>query len=377
MRLHAARSVGMSDSASETALSLREMVATVMTIRMTEQPQPAGPPVWRFRGDLLCEAQLAHDQLAALTAARNYTPLLQPERNGAQITLVPTPPAPAPSRLWVALLLFVLTVLSTAAVGGVTVDPATLEARFSWLTGLGFSAALLGILLTHELGHFLVARHYRVAVSYPMFIPMPLFLLGTMGAFISIKEPLPNRRVLLAIGIAGPLAGLIVAVPVLLVGLSLSEVRTIDPTLGGLTEGNSLLYAALKVLMFGRMLPVDGIDVYLHPVAFAGWAGLLMTGLNLLPAGQLDGGHVFTALFGPRAAEIMNMVVPVVLIGLGFIWDGWFLWAIMVALLGRTQTPLRNSISPLTLRWRALAWFGLIVFLLVFTPLPLSETALP
>ncbi len=367
----------MSEAETDSPLSLRDMVATVMTIRAVEIPPAAGPPVWHFRGTLRCEAQDAHDQLAAMAAEHRYTPLLQPDGEAARITLVPTPPAPPPSRLWVALLLFALTVLSTAVVGGVTVDPATLQPRFSWLTGLGFSAALLGILLTHELGHFLVARYYRVAVSYPMFIPMPLFLLGTMGAFISIKEPLPNRRVLLAVGIAGPLAGLIVAIPVLLIGLSLSEVRTIDPTLGGLTEGNSLLYAALKWVMFGRMLPADGIDVYLHPVAFAGWAGLLMTGLNLLPAGQLDGGHVFAALFGPRAAEIMNMVVPVVLIGLGFIWNGWFLWAIMTALLGRTQTPLRNSISPLAPRWRALAWVGLIVFLLVFTPLPLSETALP
>lgn len=367
----------MTDQETAYPTTLRALVTAVMLISETDAPAANAAPIWRFRGKLLLEAQQAHDQLARTAAELHYTPLLQPDRAGAQIVLVPTPPTPAPSRLWVALLLFALTILSTAFVGGFSVDPATLAGSFSWLMGLGFSAALLGILLTHELGHYLVARYYGVAVSYPMFIPMPLFLLGTMGAFISIKEPVPNRRVLLAIGVAGPLAGLIVAIPVLLIGLSLSEVRAITPLTGGFTEGNSLLYAALKLLVFGRMLPADGVDVFLHPVAFAGWAGILMTGLNLLPAGQLDGGHVFSALFGARAAEIMNMVVPVVLIGLGFLWNGWFLWAIMVALLGRTQSPLRNGITPLEPRWRMLAWLGLLVFLLVFTPLPLSETALP
>src|SRR5690606_17953029 len=124
---------------------------------------------------------------------------------------------------------------------------------------------------------------------------------------------------------------------------------------------------------FGRFLPSGGEDVYMHPVALAGWAGLLVTGLNLLPAGQLDGGHIFYALFGARAATIMSMIVAVVLVGLGFLWSGWFFWAVIVALLGQQHSPLLNEVTPLRGPWRALAIVSLVVFALVFTPVPIVE----
>jgi membrane-associated protease RseP (regulator of RpoE activity) len=299
------------------------------------------------------------------------------------LLVLPALPPPRPSRLWLALLLFFLTVASTVLVGGQDLDWTTGEAFFNWGHGIAFSAALLGILLAHELGHYIAARREGVAVSYPFFIPMPIFLLGTMGAFISIKEPVPNRRALLAIAIAGPLAGLAVAIPVLIIGLALSPVRNINevrealPDIAFFTEGNSLLYAALKFMVFGRFLPSGGDDVYMHPVALAGWAGLLVTGLNLLPAGQLDGGHIFFALFGPRAAQLMSMAVAVGLLAMGFIWSGWFLWAVIVALLGQSRSPLLNEVTPLDERWRMLAIVGLVVFILVFTPAPISEMVMP
>lgn len=355
-------------------LLFRAIASEILAIEAVDRQEQ----IIRFRGRLLLDAEAAYALIAPRFRDLGKLPLLQEEGAGVALLVLPALPPPAPSRLWLALLLFVATIASTIYVGAQDLDLTTGQPVWSWADGISFSAALLGILLAHELGHYIAARREGVAVSYPFFIPMPIFLLGTMGAFISIKEPVPNRRALLAIGIAGPLAGLAVAIPVLLLGLSLSEVRNVDalrealPNVTYFTEGNSLIYAALKVLVFGRMLPAGPEDVFLHPVALAGWAGLFVTGLNLLPAGQLDGGHVFFALFGPRPAQIMSMAVAVVLLGLGFLWSGWFLWAVIVALLGQRHSPLLNEVTPLRGGWRLLAVFGLIVFALVFMPAPIT-----
>lgn len=355
-------------------VALRMLVTEVMMVTTGEELVHGEQRAFRYRGRLLREAQAAHDAIVTRAQALGYTPLFQADPAGAAILFIPTPPKAPPSRLWLAVLLFVLTVASTMFVGGQEYIESTGQVVFNWGYALSFSGSLLAILLAHEMGHFIVARREKVAVSYPFFIPMPLFLLGTMGAFIAIKDLVPNRRSLLAIGIAGPLAGLVVAIPVLAIGLSISEVKQVVPLPGSFTEGNSLLYAAMKILIFGRFLPSGGEDVYLHPVALAGWAGLLVTGLNLLPAGQLDGGHIFFALFGPRAARIMSMIVAVALLGLGFFWSGWFIWAVMIALIGQQRSPLRNEISPLEGPWRWLAYLGLLTFLLVFTPIPITVT---
>ncbi len=277
----------MTDMSDMTVEALRAAAAEVLIIDRIERSQRGSLAAPRFIGRLRVEAQAAHDTVAPRFLALGYTALLQDARGGVALEALPGVFSPAPSRLWVALLMFGLTVASTIAVGGQDL------AGFSLGYGLAYSAALLGILLAHELGHYIVARRAGVAVSYPFFIPLPppIGILGTMGAFISIKEPVPNRRALLAIAIAGPLAGLAVTVPVLLIGLSLStvhsvaEMRQAMPDQAYFTEGNSLLYAAAKLLIFGKLLPGGGQDVFLHPVAMAGWAGLLVTGLNLIPAG--------------------------------------------------------------------------------------------
>ncbi len=364
----------MTDRPDVMVEALRTAAATVMLIDSVEMSQRGSLVAPRFVGRLRVEAQVAHDAVEPRFRALGYTALLQEQRGGIALEAMPGVFNPAPSRLWVALLLFGLTVASTIAVGGQD------QAGFNLGYGLAYSAALLSILLAHELGHYVVARRAGVAVSYPFFIPLPpqIGILGTMGAFISIKEPVPNRRTLLAIAIAGPLAGLAVTVPVLLIGLSLStvhsvaEMRQAMPDQAYFTEGNSLLYAAAKLLIFGKFLPGSGQDVFLHPVAMAGWAGLLVTGLNLIPAGQLDGGHIFFALFGPRAAQAASMIIAALLLAMGFVWSGWFIWAILVAMLGRARAPLRNEVTPLQGPWRILAVVGMIVFVLVFTPVPIT-----
>lgn len=221
-----------------------------------------------------------------------------------------------------------------------------------------------------------------------------------MGAFIQLKEPPRNKRILLDIGITGPLAGLVVAVPLVLIGLSLSQIDRIPLVLGPgqaiQLEGNSLLYLLMKYLVFGEWLPAPinfagvnpliywlryfftgqpvpfgAVDVILHPVAWAGWAGLLITALNLIPAGQLDGGHVLYTLLGKKA-RIFLPIILIALIILGTVWSGWWLWAFLIFILGRTFAEPLDQITPLDSRRRAVAVVGLLIFVLVFTPIPLS-----
>lgn len=178
-----------------------------------------------------------------------------------------------------------------------------------------FSGTLMSILLCHELGHYIVGRRRGVPMSLPYFIPLPPGIsLGTMGAVIQMDKPIEDRDALFDVGAAGPLAGLVVAIPLLLVGLSLSHVGPSNPDAGTTIEGNSILYALIKLAMFGRWLPGGGVDVQLHPMAFAAWVGLLITAINLIPIGQLDGGHIARALLGDRHETLsarLNLALPV------------------------------------------------------------------
>ena len=346
---------------------LREAAERVMAVETFATEGMAGRQVLRLRGRLLLDPATAYKQVAPLFRARNYTALLDEDPLGARLTALPGLIEGGRSRLWVALLLFALTIASTTFVGAVSSDPPNIA------LGFAYSAAILSILLAHELGHYIVARRLGVNVSFPFFIPVPLPPLGTMGAFIQMKEPPPDRRAVLAIAIAGPLAGLIVALPILALGLSLSEIQPLPPPGSPFfTEGNSLIYAAMKILLFGRFLPDGTQDVFLHPVALAGWAGLLVTGLNLIPAGQLDGGHILYALVGRRIARYVSMAIAGLLVVMGFFWSGWWLWAVLITIFGQQHAPVLNDLTPLNGRLRALAIIGLIVFILVFTPVPIT-----
>jgi membrane-associated protease RseP (regulator of RpoE activity) len=301
--------------------------------------------------------------------------------------------------------MFLLTVVSVT-IAGVFNANATLPEnplQAIWVAireGWPFTVSLLAILLTHEFGHYLMSRHHGVHATLPYFVPfLPPF--GTMGAVIVMKEAPKNRRQLLDIGLAGPLAGLVVAIPVLLIGLSLSKLdplpAQIPQGMGLSLEGNSLLYLFLKFAVFGQLLPapvsygatpvwlywlqffftgkpvpLGGMDVLLHPVAFAGWAGLLVTALNLIPAGQLDGGHAVYVLIGKKNAARLLPFILVTLVVLGIFWSGWWLWAVLIFFLGRTYDDPLDQITPLDNRRRLLAVLAIIIFFLVFTPVPLS-----
>lgn len=309
------------------------------------------------------------------------SPELAPEPTAA------TPDAPAAhgSRWQLALVLFAATWITTFLAGSVWEYPA--DEDFSWLGALrnlwrGWTLAvpLMAILVTHELGHYVASRLHRVPASLPFFIPLPLPPFGTMGAIITMRERIRSRAALLDIGAAGPLAGMVVALPVLLVGLAHSPVKEV--TGHGLLEGQSLLYLGLKRLVLGVIPP--GHDVYLTPTAFAGWGGLLVTALNLIPIGQLDGGHVAYALFGERQQRIATVLLwclPLLFLynlwahhssEPGMIWLVWFVLLYLVRRFSGTNHPPTDP-GRLGTGRRVVAVVCLLLFVLIFMPTPLRE----
>lgn len=324
----------------------------------------------RFRGDFLCDLATEFDDLRRRFEKHGYTPMVRQGETGKPILLgIPTVFEPQPLKWKLNLLLFILTIGSTMLVGATD----ELSIGNFWpgiLSGWPFSLSILTILGAHELGHYFAARYHKANASLPFFIPIPT-IIGTMGAFIALKEPMRNRRALLDVGAAGPLAGLVFAVPILLFGLATSEVGPL-PTGGYLLEGNSLFYAASKVLVLGKFYPVDGLDVSLNQVAWAGWCGLLVTGLNLLPVGQLDGGHMAYVLFGDWSKKFFWPVI-IALVAVSFLvgTNMWWLWIGLLFLFGRNHAQPLDDVTPLDPTRRAIAIFTLIVFLLVFVPNPL------
>jgi membrane-associated protease RseP (regulator of RpoE activity) len=383
---------------------LRAAAERVMDIHDTTLGD-GNPYVVRFRGRLRMDSIEAYALVSERFRPLGYTALFRNDGGSHAVLAVKGVIDPPASRIWVNYLLFGLTVLSVlwtgARYGYEGAPPTNLT---GWvlliLQGWPFVVSMLGILLAHELGHYFAARYHKVAVTLPYFIPLPEFSpFGTMGAFIMLKSPPTNRRVLLDIGIAGPLAGFLVAVPVLIYGLMTSPVQplptTCPPGQGIFLEGNSIVYILAKFAVFREFLPapasygnlpswlymlryyllgfpapVGGKDVLLNQVAWAGWAGLLVTGLNLIPAGQLDGGHALYVLVGQRARRLVPFII-VILVGLGFFWPGWFLWAGLIYFLGRTHAEPLDQITELDPRRKVLAVLALVLFLLVITPIPL------
>jgi membrane-associated protease RseP (regulator of RpoE activity) len=237
------------------------------------------------------------------------------------------------------------------------------------LKGIPFAATLLGILVTHEFGHYVLSRIHRVPASLPLFIPGPPHFIGTFGAIIRMRGPIMSRKALFDIGVAGPIAGFVVAVVALVIGLRLSTV-VLDQGRFGLRLGEPLLLQFISWLVIGP-LP-QGYDVVLHPVGFAAWFGLFVTSLNLIPIGQLDGGHVAYALWGERQRSVAMAMLPILLV-LGFIgWPGWFVWAAMAGIWGVAHPPVQD---PQTVLGRTRIWVGratLAIFVLTFAPIPFS-----
>jgi membrane-associated protease RseP (regulator of RpoE activity) len=262
------------------------------------------------------------------------------------------------NRIWLHVLLFVLTCMTTFLMG----------LSDGLLGAFAYSGGIMTILLTHELGHYLMARKYRVPATLPYFIPLPLPPFGTMGAVIKMGGYIPDRRALFDIGAAGPFAGFVMILPAIVIGLKLSQVQEVA-SLGesSISLGDSLLFTFLARIVKGPLEP--GKDIILHPLAFAGWVGLLVTALNLLPIGQLDGGHIMYALFWKKSKIISILFYITLLIICLFFYFGWFLLVVVLAVI-RKHPPTQNDSIPLDRRRKLAGLFAIFLFILAFTPVP-------
>jgi len=317
-------------------------------------------------------------------------PPVDPNDHYEQFVAKPLPPPQG--RLWVQLLLLALTLVTTTIVGGChyfrfSIDLARANDVSSidsvslftdpvfYLHGLWYSLTILAILGCHEMGHYVACLRYDVTATRPYFLPAPVFLTGTLGAFIRIKSRIPNKVALFDIGIAGPLAGFVVAVPALFIGLWLSRVDRLPDDASNLVElGEPLLFRLAAWLVWGDV--ADGHSINMHPMAFAAWFGLLATALNLFPIAQLDGGHISYAVLG-RRSTIVTLIMIGVAIGLTFVSSSWIAWTVllvlMIVMMGPRHPPTLDEDEPLDsarLVWAAIA---MVILAICFTPAPIGE----
>ena len=268
-------------------------------------------------------------------------------------------------------ILFLLTIFTTLFAGAIMEGAQIYSNPLEIFKGIPFSFTLLFILGTHEFGHYYYAQKHKVDATLPYFIPAPpfLFLIGTFGAFIKIKSPIYRKDALLQIGAAGPIAGFIIAVPALVIGLLLSEVIEKKDIQGAIILGDSILMKVLTFITHPGLL--ESQDIMLHPIAFAGWIGLLVTMLNLLPIGQLDGGHIAYAMLGEKQ-DIIGKLAFLLLIPLSFFSINWLIWGILLLLLMRSvkHPPIQDIHVPLSYKDKQIGYACLVIFILCFIPAP-------
>lgn len=364
------------DPGQQTAQALRSELIGLFDVTQVGV-RPGGQTIY-FGGRLLYKPEAAYDEISRRFAVHGFTPMFHRERGQDVVVAVSglTGKVRTGNPL-VNVLLLLATIVTTLAAGasmrGEDLFAALASGHVPLITeialiGAPFSVTLLAILGVHELGHYVAARWHGVAASLPYFIPLPFAGLGTLGAFIAIKSPMKDRRVLFDIGLAGPLAGFVVALPLLVVGLMLSP--QVPDLSGGLTLralGSSILVNG--VVDWLRQIPPDR-TLALHPIYFAAWLGLLLTSVNLLPVGQLDGGHVVYALLGRWAHGLAVLTFLGLIVAGVLVSTMWYIWAFFVLLGGLRHPPTMNDLTRLTpLRW-FLGLVALLLFALTIVPAP-------
>lgn len=344
--------------------------------------------IMTFRGYLKQEAELAYDALDKLLLPSNHFALFRQSDSNPEtphiIHIIEGRLKKQPSHgAWINTLLFILTIFSVLftgaqiAIGELSLtDPIVADAmgtsilsilREIW-RGYPYALSIMAILIAHELGHYLMMRYHKMQSSLPYFIPAWLISsLGTLGAAIVLKDIPKNRKILLDIGAAGPIAGFIVALPLVIYGLSTSSI--VPLVAGQYMEGNSLIYLFAKIVALGEVYPTNTADVLINQVAFAGWTGLLLTSFQMIPLGQLDGGHVLYSLLGDKARLALYPVL-LALVGLT-LWTGqpaWLFYLALLFILGRYYAMPLDSITALNPMRQIIGWIALSIFILTFTP---------
>lgn len=375
LRLAAVRS--RADGKSEATVSPRmigpeeqpAVIKEIMDVRVAMEAQG----IQTYRGPLHEGADEAFRKLDQGVHGHVLPMLGEDEELGAAVTLVPRrlegQPPEAPVRHWLHWMLFALTFVTTTWAGAVYQGVDVTRSPGAILAGLPYSVGLLLILGVHEFGHYFAARAHDIKVTPPFFIPFP-FALGTFGAFIQMRSPTPTRRALFDVAIAGPLAGFVIAVPAVMIGLQSSQVIPASVAPEGGTLSSSLLFSMLSRFVLGD-LSNRGYMIQLSPLAFAGWLGLLVTALNLLPIGQLDGGHIARAMFGSRTGERISAATMGGLLLLAvLVWPGLLLWALIIFLIAGRGVPPLNDLSPLAIRQLWLGYAAFAILALILVPMP-------
>jgi membrane-associated protease RseP (regulator of RpoE activity) len=359
-------------SADSSAFTVAELGPQLAGVLAVDQVRVEGHAV-AFGGRLLMQPATAVTELVGRFRPFGYTPFLQAGQGLTWVRALPFVDVVMPSKPRTNIVLFLLTVLSTIVAGSqafFAFNPFVEPRRL--LEGVPFAFTLLAILGTHEFGHYFTARAYGASVSLPYFIPAPPPLLfGTLGAIIRMRSPARDRNSLFDIAAAGPLAGLVVALPALWIGLGWSKVAAV-PSGGSVSFGDSLLLRFMTWLAFGPLPP--GHDVFVHPVALAGWVGLFVTALNLIPVGQLDGGRIAYALFGARHRQI-SIATFLGLLALGAVTGAgnWFVWAfLLLFVMGFHHQPPLDDLSPLSPGRYAVGFLCLLLLILLIPPVPIA-----
>ncbi len=383
---------------------LRAAVQDIFSVISVETPHqaPQGAATQGailFWGDLLMQdSEAAYDLIAERWHTHGYTPLLRPYQGKIALIAQPGVVAHKSSNPWINLALAIVTIISVQFSGASYACQCIPQTLADWLSGLPMMLTMMVILLAHEFGHYFAARYHKIAVTLPYFIPLPLISpVGTLGAFIQLRSPFKTKKQLFDIGVAGPLAGLIFAIPLTILGVASSPVNELTRGENSVLEGNSIFYLAVKYLAHDQLLPNfdqyadlpfwqefllllagaipagGGTDILINSVAFAAWFGLFVTAMNLLPVGQLDGGHVIYCLLGEKARWLGIGLIGIMFVAGILWWPGWLLWALLVFfVIGPGHPPPLNDLVPVGWPRKILAYVMVIIFVILFMPNPLQ-----
>jgi len=346
---------------------MNEQIIGYLTTKMTIAEVTGSSLTGKVKGRIFPPVEKNVEEIKDFFSHTEYTPLFREEDGLHTIQFGIYRKTETKPRYWLNITLFIATILSTVLAGSLNSGGNPFANLSDLLMGIPFSVSIMAILTCHELGHYFVSRREGMMTSLPYFIPMPLHFIGTFGAIIRMKSIVPSRKALLKVGMAGPVAGFLIALPISILGIYLSDVRIAPETEGILKLGDSLLF-----WIFARLIHTDipqGYDLFLHPVAFAGWLGLFVTSMNLIPIGQLDGGHVTFSLF-LKKRRYLYIPIFAGIIGLGMLWLGWYIWLLLAAFIARRDPVIQDTVTPLTTRQRIYSVIPLVILVLTFVPQP-------